>query len=286
MQIALNLEPAVQKPAVPSHMNVFGTGISVHCFGRGFPWKKRHYGNWGEGARLLKPYLDDYWIERAVVPDFRGMNALVSGISAQETVKMDLAGRLMRTAQPIDCIPLKQNCSVFAISADCHTVIIVDTAKRCGKVLHCSRDALQPIKRDGSRRRGRESIIDEAMTRLMPTSVEDMRAMILCGIGARSYENRHDYDKTGFHKAVVEHFVKECGRGIVVGPFEEGRLNIPEIIRVQLARWGVGRQHPEHVVWDGIDTYANAKFYSRRREADGCNGILIDTRHAFKITAD
>ena len=277
-RVLVEFDEPVLAPALPPVSNVFGTGINVYCFGKGFPWLKHHYHNWGEGGALLLPYLDFYRLSSGIVPDFRGMNAFVSGGSLQETVAMDLKKRLWRTAMPVDCVTLKSGQSAFAISADCHTVLLTDTLQRRALLLHCGRDALHPIRRNGTRREGRTSIIDAAMERLMPTNTREIYALTLMGIGPNSFENH----TTEFHRQVVQHFVSTCGRDVVRGEPSEGRLDIPAIIRVQLNKWGVGKGDPRRIVEDGIDTFRDERFYSRRRDLDGNNCVLVDMEQAFQ----
>lgn len=284
MQESLALKLPTLPPVGQSRLNVFGTGINVRCFGKGFPWMRRHYTRWSEGAALVLPYLDQYGIGQAIVPDFRGMNAYLSDTDEHELIDMHHPPqRLRRTVRSVDGSMLQLKQSALSITADCHTVLLMDTLHRKACVLHCGRDALQPIRRDGSKRCGEASIVDAAMRRLMPTSPREVYALILCGIGPDSYENRADWDSNGFHQAVVNYFATTCGRGVVQGPVETGFLNIPLIIRTQLGKWGVGLDNPGTIVWDGIDTYDDRSgFYSRRKGAEGNNCIMIDMEHAFQ----
>lgn len=284
IQESLKLTVPIVPPIDQTRTNVFGTNIAVRCFGKGFPWTKQHYEKWANGAEILIPYLDFYGIGEALVPDLRGRNAYISGEDEHELLSMHhKPHRLWRTARMVDGIMLRPKRSAFALSADCHIALLVDTLNKKAMVLHCGRDALQPISRSGSRRLGETSVIDTAMRRLMPTSPREVFVLILCGIGPSSYENRADWDKTGFHKAVVDYFVNTCGRGVVQGPIEEGRLNIPLIIRTQLSRWGVGIDDPRSIVWDGVDTYnERSGYYSRRRGSEGNNCVLVDMESAFQ----
>lgn len=231
---------------------------------------------------MLLPCMEEHKLQKAIVPDFRGMNAFVSSSDNVDLVSIYEKGprKLYKTTRRIDGVRLRHGLSSFGISADCHQVLLVDTLYKQALLLHCGRDALQPIKRDGSRRGGRPSIIDAAMQRLMPTNVREIRALILCGIGPKSYQNRADYDATGFHRKVVEELVNTCGGIVVDGDVKEGYLNIPLVIKIQLSRWGV--QH-DQIVHDGIDTCADPRFHSRRGgDVDGTNGVLVDMEYAFE----
>jgi copper oxidase (laccase) domain-containing protein len=286
MNIAVEVKGAFERQ-VPTHarLNVFTSSINVSCFGKGFPWQSSHYNDFSAGACELMPYLETYEIGNAVIPDFRGMNAFVSGNSGPDLVALcHPPVRLWKTTRIVDGIEARRGLSVFSITADCPTVLLLDLGKKRALVLHCGRDALQPCRKDGSVRKGPSSVIHTAMASLMPTNLRNIRALILCGIGPASFDNRTTHPVDGdFYRVVVKHFRKTCGYGSVRGEPGEERIDLPTIIRAQLGEWGVGEVDQPVITWDNVDTYADGSFHSRRRDPKepGCNCVLIDMERAF-----
>lgn len=255
--------------------NIFGTGINLLYFGTGFPWKRIHYGNFPEAAEVLVPLLAQNKISEVVIPDFTGMNALLCE-KEKEFIKIHQSGiykSIMRVDAIVDTRP------ALAITADCHTVVLIDKKNRKVAVLHCGRDALQPFDKKGGRRpEGYESVIDTVCRRLWPTNPKYVYAFICCGIGKESFENRENADTNGFYKKVVDYFIDTCGTRVLHGMRTKGHLDMPRIIKTQLGRWGIPAKNIE---WDRINTFSNPEFNSRRRSPEGCNGILVDTRSFF-----
>lgn len=293
MNLAVELPPLTMP--IMSYQNVLGTGVNIHCFGKGFPWTTENYRTFAAQVPHLREYMKHYGLSEAVVPDLRGFN----GIVAEHDNLMSISSSdqpVYKTYMGVDGILLRPKLSAFLISADCLTTIVIDRLRRRVIGLHCGRDALHPIRRDGTRKSEMyATVVDTALRRLMPTNMREVYAYNLCGIGADSFPNRANFDETLFHKKVVEYFIEQCGGLVVEGPREEGRLNLSLIVETQLGRWGIPPGNPTrpgaegtpvemggNIFNDTVDTFIDQRFSSRRRGDKGCNCILVDMEHAFQ----
>jgi copper oxidase (laccase) domain-containing protein len=286
---------------VVSHANVYGTSINVHVFGAGSPWKAGDFNDYyiaysGSIVDRVSPIASAYGLSRSIVPDLRGFTHAFVGRTEFEHLAMPQRRMVYKTRNAVDGLMLRRGFSVFMLTADCHMVLMIDPLRQQVAALHGGRDALHPLGRDGTQK-DTDSLIYEACRRLLPTNLSQCRVMILCGIGPTHFTNS---DKTGgseFHNEVVEYFVQKHGTSIIEGPVKEGRLNIPLIIKQQLIDCGIREEppllafsdqvqtpYPPNIQHDGIDTYSDRRFHSRRHAplSTGMNCVLIDMEHAFE----
>ncbi len=178
----------------------------------------------------------------------------------------------------------KETVAAFA-TGGCHTLIAqipeVDDTGYGMQMLHCARDTVIPkellLGRDFTGAKERGSIIDQMMRPLTPAQRNGSRFAIVCGIGPLSFphpaDNSPHYEVNRRRVAYLkERFARmELWRGCFLGELRQGNLSMPNIILLELLRWGV----PIGNIWhDEVNAKTDDRFYCHDEKGGGRNLIL------------
>ncbi|HVV15548.1 MAG TPA: laccase domain-containing protein [Candidatus Paceibacterota bacterium] len=244
--------------------NLLHNGVSLTYYGgEGLILPSDFHDNMAAHESVLRQITKNHRITQAVVPDFRGA-------TRRATLEKDLRpfgpSSTFFGTSPTDAVVT--DLPVISITADCHTLVVKNARNGMRAVVHGSRDAQHPIARDGKTKSGNTNVFEALNPALFGS---ETYAFIACGIGSSHFDNRTDYDE--FHGSLIRYLVRKWGGDIVDGGIEMGRLNVPLLLRRQLEARGVPG---DNIAWDGIDTYTDPRFNSRRAGSKASNCLVIE----------
>lgn len=222
----------------------------IYAFGGGYDWALR--GSIGrEVDPALKEVLDRLVliaekrrISEILAPNVSRFNAFVFKKDAFFSRIPGLPGGLsiLRGAYA-DGVVVPEGSASLQTSADCWTSFLTDgevsQSLHCG--LACLYDRSAVLTSEISRRYF--SVIDAGLQHFPAKRRPLIRAFIACGIGPENYRHPVPHPQYGEdNKKLIAHF-QSLGENCVYGDAQEGRFNVPEIIKAQLVSYGVREEN-------------------------------------------
>lgn len=239
--------------------------------------------DWREGSNLSKlvPLLVSEGIKKVFVPDCSKFTAELCSPSDFQK-ELDVGGIKFFHGVETEGLMIPQKSAVIFRTADCPTVVLHDIENDLLIGTHSGFESLIDKKRltTGIPFRDHESVIDEIVKFIPPSSTNHYEIFIFAGISSRYfiYDIKDPvYKET--NRKIFSHLIQKYGLDAVPRSTAKGNISLLGIIRCQFERYGFD---PQKIVPDGLDTFSDSRLWSHRESSkymmnsiDGRNCVLV-----------
>ncbi len=214
-------------------------------------------------------------IKKVTVPRVSFFNARTA-LTNDFPITYKFQGVEIRTGIDADAVILRPGENALIVTGDCPTLVISN--EKTGEVAaaHAGRDSLiDRVHIDtGIPSRKTDTVVESI---LLATGWEprDLSAFICAGIGPEYFTHPWEDPVHGErNRKMIQWIIERYGKENIVGKKEEGRIDMPTLIRSQCILLGV---NPSQTYHDGIDTYTDERFWSHRNREknEGRNAALV-----------
>lgn len=172
--------------------------------------------------------------------DCRTSNRVVLRKDEEFPQQVSWQPKILRYGVDADGIVVPPGSMGILATGDCPVTILIflfEDGSTMIMMLHTGREALHPFDRDLKRRTEDDSIITTAfrLAKESGTKIVGVKAAIVCGIAAKSFENRYNYrGKKGYNSHIIGHFLGAYGKRVFEGPTRRGQFNLGTIVEAQI----------------------------------------------------
>lgn len=248
--------------------DLFGGAVKVVAYGAEHNWNYASASETADGV-----HLPEVWhrteelmgsLRNEYTPNLRVL-APRPAFNAQVCRPRDLTTawipNLFYRGVDADAVVLERSGQAYALaSADCAMVLIRNPATGEVAACHAGRDSLldkQYVLNPKGHPRSFESIVDAACMSLSSNEQDwyDFQAHVGMAIGPDHFAHPWNHPTYGdSNRRLIEHLSNCWGESVVKGGVDLGKIDLVELIRLQLIMLGFSESN---ISFDGVDTFAD-----------------------------